>query len=95
VWIQDRVHTPLALPVLVIGAALAYIGSAGGNVRLHYIAVATLVFVFAATGSLGVSSSVREILSDQLIGLGLIVIGLGDHLLLLRAMEADGHVHAI
>jgi hypothetical protein len=54
-----------------------------------------LTFIFAALGSFHVSLSTRSILLDELFGLGLIVIGLGDHLLLRRAMEPEGHVRAL
>jgi len=94
-WLQDLTFTSISYPALVIGAGIAYVGLSGGQVRPHYLIVAMLTFVFGALGSFHVSLSTRNILLDELFGLGLIIIGVGDHLLLCRAMEPERHVRAI
>jgi hypothetical protein len=95
VWIQDGLDTSIPLPVIVIGLGLTYVGCAGGTTRTHYLVIAAVTFAFATLNAFGVPASLRQILSEELIGLGLIVVGVGDHLLLQRAMEADAHVQRI
>jgi len=95
IWIQGTLETSFSLPMIVIGGGLAYVGYAGGALRVHYMAVATVAFAFATLGVFGVPVLLREILLDELIGLSLIVIGVGDHLLLRRTLDPNGHVEAI
>ena len=81
-----------SFPAMLIGVALACMGSTGGEIRLHYDVCAMLAFSFSALGVFGVPFRSRDILLDALIGLGFVLIGVGDHLLLRRAMEPDTQV---
>jgi hypothetical protein len=94
-WTQDLLSPKLSLPAIVIGTALGYVGVAGGQLRTHYIALAALCLCFATLGSFGVPLHARDVLLDDLIGIGLIVIGVGDHLLLRRTLEPVSHVETI
>jgi hypothetical protein len=80
---------------VVIAVALGWLGVTGGQPRAHYLALAGLCLVFAALGALGISVETRDALLDNLIGVGLIVIGIGDHMLLRRTLEPVSRVEAI
>lgn len=95
VWVQDNLRSHLSLPLVVIGTLLAYLGLAGGQRRGHYLALAAGCLVFANLADFGVPVHARSVLLDDLIGVGLIVIGLGDHLLLRRTLEPVPHVDTI
>jgi hypothetical protein len=86
-WAQDQFSSAVALPAVVIGVALGYLGVAGGHLRTHYIALAAVCLGFATLGTFGVPVHARDVLLDDLVGVGLIVIGVGDHLLLRRTLE--------
>lgn len=94
-WAQDAFALVVALPAALVAVALAWLGFAGGHVRMHYLALAALCLVFASLGALGIPIDTRDALLDNLIGLGLIVIGLGDHLLLRRTLEPVSRVEAV
>ena len=93
-WMQNH-SDEFSFPAVVIGIALAYIGSRGGEIRLHYDVCAVLALAFSALGAFGVPFRSRDILLDASIGLGLIIIGVGDHLLLRRAMEPHTQVEEL
>ena len=95
VWLQDAFQPAIPLPMVVIGLSVGLLGLAGGHVRWHYLALAALCLMFASSGVLGVPIDTRDALLDNLIGLGLIVIGLGDHLLLRRTLEPVSRVEAV
>lgn len=95
VWAQDVFALVVALPAVLVAVALAWLGFAGGHVRVHYLVLAALCLVFASLGALGVPIDTRDALLDNLIGLGLIIIGLGDHLLLRRSLEPVSRVEAV
>jgi hypothetical protein len=86
VWMQNTQPWHASLPLVVIGLAIAAVGVAGGCVRWHYLAVAAATVAFATLETF-VSTDARYVLLDYLIGGGLIVIGIGDHLLLRNALE--------
>jgi hypothetical protein len=92
-WMQNH-SEDFSFPAVVIGIALAYVGSRRGEIRLHYDVCAVLALAFSALGAFGVSFRSRDILLDGLIGLGFVVIGVGDHLVLRRAMEPEIQVDA-
>ena len=92
-WMQNH-SDEFSFPAAVIGIALAYVGSRGSEIRLHYDVCAVLWLAFSALGVFGVPFRSRDILLDGLIGLGLVIIGIGDHLVLRRAMEPETHVDA-
>jgi hypothetical protein len=92
-WMQNH-SDEFILPAAVIGIALAFVGSRGGEIRLHYDACAILALAFSALGAFGVPFRTRDILLDGLIGFGLVIIGVGDHLVLRGAMEPELQVDA-
>jgi hypothetical protein len=96
VWVQTAFewHIPVSLPLLIVGLALAYVGIAGGYVRVHYLAVAAATVALATLGMF-VTLNDRDVLFDYLIGGGLIVIGIGDHLLLRNTLEPYPHARTI
>jgi hypothetical protein len=94
-WAQDSLRTHLSLPLVVIGMLLAHLGLAGGQRRSHYLALATGCLVFANLADFGVPAHARSVLLDDLIGIGLIVIGIGDHFLLRRTLQPVPHVETV
>lgn len=94
-WLQDTLPAVISLPALVIGTAIAYVGVVGHSLRTHYLALAVLCLVFATLGTFGVPLHARDVLLDDLIGIGLIVVGIGDHLLLRRTLEPVSHVETV
>jgi hypothetical protein len=84
--LQHGVQPSVSGPLAVVALGLAYVGLVGGAARLHYLAVAAATALFAGLGPLGVPLHTRDVLFDQLIGIGFIVVGLGDHLLLRRTL---------
>lgn len=95
VWLQDTFRPAIPLPMVAIGLSLGLLGVAGGYVRVHYLALSALCLVFASSGAFGVPMETRDALLDNLIGLGLIIVGLGDHLLLRRTLEPVSRVEAV
>ena len=89
------VQTVVSIPAVIVALGLGYVGMTGGVLRPHYLTMAVGVGMFALLGPLGIPLHAREILWDQLIGVGFVLIGAGDHLLLRRALVPVGHVHAL
>jgi hypothetical protein len=87
--------SPVSMPAIIVALGLAYVGLAGEERRLHYLVVALFVAIFACLGALGVPGPDREVLFDELAGVGLIVIGAGDHALLRRTLVGVSHVTAV
>ena len=86
---------PVSIPSIVIALGLAYAGTVGGTIRPHYFVVAALVALLAILRPLGVPFHTRDVLLDQLVGVALIVIGVGDHLVLRRTLVPVTHVDAV
>ena len=95
IWAQEQFSSAVSLPAVVIGTALGYLGVSGGQLRIHYLTLAAVALGFATLGTFGVSVHARDVLLDELIGIGLIVIGVGDHLLLRRTLEPVSNVKTI
>ena len=57
--------------------------------------IAVCVVLFAALGPLGIALQARAVLWDELMGIGFVVIGVGDHLLLRRTLVPVAHVNAL
>lgn len=85
----------ISVPAIIIALGLGYVGLVGGIARPHYLAIAGLVALFAMLGPFGVPLHTREVLFDQLVGAGFIVIGAGDHLLLRHTLVPVTHVDAV
>ena len=95
VSVQTILHWDISAPFVVIGAALGYVGVAGGYMRPHYLAVAAACVLFATLGTFGVTLHTRLVLLDYLIGGGLIAVGIGDHLVLRNTLEPYPHVRTV
>jgi hypothetical protein len=85
----------VSIPAVIIALGLGYVGLVGGLARPHYLAMAGLVALFATLGPLGVPLHTRDVLCDQLVGIGFIAIGVGDHLLLRDTLVPVTHVNAV
>jgi hypothetical protein len=94
-WTQDTLSPSISLPAAAVGLGLGCLAVVGGQVRTHYLALAALCVAFATLGSLGVSFHARDLLFDDLVGIGLIVAGIGDHRLLRRTLAPVSHGQAI
>jgi hypothetical protein len=93
--LQPAVQNAVSIPAVIVALGLGYVGMVGGLVRPHYVTIAVCAALLAALGPLGVSCHTRDVLWDQLIGIGFVVIGLGDHLLLRRTLVPVAHVNAL
>jgi hypothetical protein len=93
--LQPAAQPTVSIPAVIIALGLGYVGMAGGLVRPHYVTIAVCVALFAALGALGVSYHTRDVLWDQLVGIGFVVVGLGDHMLLRRTLVPVPHVNAL
>ena len=93
--LQPGVRAGVSIPLIIIALGLGYLGIVGGLLRLHYVVIAAFVALFATLGPLGVPLHARDVLCDRLIGIGFVVIGVGDHLLLRRTLVPVTHVHAV
>ena len=94
-WAQNAFTLPVSLPIATVGVALAFIGVAGGQRRMHYIAVAAICLLFANTRSFGVPLRAPEVVLQGLIGISLVVIGIGDHVWLRRTLAPVSHGQTI
>jgi hypothetical protein len=95
VSLQQTYHFPISLPATALACGIGYVGMVGGEPRAHYLALAALCCIFATLGTFGVPFTIRDVLLDQLTGVGLIVVGVGDHLLLRRTLEPVTHVESV
>jgi hypothetical protein len=95
VWVQTALDWDVSAPLVVVGVALAYVGVTGGYLRLHYVAVAVACVLLAVLGTFGVSLHTRLVLLDYLIGGGLILVGIGDHLVLRNTLEPSAYVRTV
>jgi hypothetical protein len=93
--LQRETHPALSIPAVIVALGLGYLGIVGGLLRPHYVVMAISVAAFAVLGPLGVPYHTRDVLWDQLIGVGFVVIGVGDHLLLRRTLVPVTHVNAL
>jgi hypothetical protein len=84
--VQPQVKAAVSMPAVIVALGLGYLGMVGGLLRPHYLMMAISVAAFAALGPLGVPYHARDVLWDQLMGIGFVVIGVGDHLLLRRTL---------
>jgi hypothetical protein len=92
---QQTLHPSISLPAIVVACGIGYMGLVGGESRPHYLALAVLWCVFASLPAFGVPFAVRDVLLDQLTAIGLIVIGVGDHVMLRRTLQPVSHVDAV
>ena len=94
IWLQSKQPHTLSLPLLVIAASIGYAGVLDGLPRTHYLAVSASCLALGMLCA-GTAPQTRVVLRDALTGIGLIVIGLGDHLLIRRTLQPAPHVHSL
>jgi hypothetical protein len=90
--LQEDLRSPVSIPAVIIALGLGYLSVVGGQLRPHYLTVAVSMAVFAVLGLFGVPLHARSVLLDQLTGLGFIVSGIGDHLMLRNTLVPVPHV---
>jgi hypothetical protein len=90
---QLRGGFAFSLPVLVTGIILTAIGVSRWNIRPHYVIVGVACGLYAFSRPLGVPISIEAVLFDLLVGSGLIVAGIGDHLALTRILIQSSEAH--
>lgn len=93
-WLQSRQPAAISLPLLVIAASVGYVGVLDGLTRPHYLAVSASCLSLAMLGA-GVAPHTRVVLLDAATGTGLIVVGLGDHLVIRRTLTPGPHVQSL
>jgi len=93
--LQPGSQATVSIPAVIVALGLGYVGMVGGLLRPHYLMMAVCVALFAALGTVGVPFHTRDVLWDQLTGIGFVVIGVGDHLLLRRTLVPVTHVNAV
>lgn len=87
VWVEEQLSSPLPLARIFFIGTLVYIGTAQRGMRPHYLVIATACVIVAVWRPLDLPLVEREILTDLLSGLALLVAGIGDHLVVIRALE--------
>jgi hypothetical protein len=93
--LQDTFRWPLSLPLLVVGAALGYIGVVRQGLRRHYLWIAAACVLFSNISNFGLPVRTQQVMFDLLIAGGLIAAGIGDHLVLIKTLQApDPRTHA-
>ena len=85
--VHSFVRPPVSLPLLYIGLVLAYTGIVQNGVRRHYLFIAVFCLLFANIQRFNVPYQTGKVLLNLLIGGGLIVAGVGDHLVLQRTLH--------
>ena len=85
--LHDFVRPPLSLPMLYVGIVFAYTGMVQGGIRKHYLLIAAACLVFANIQRFNVPYETGKTLLNLLVGCGLIVAGIGDHLVLRKTLR--------
>jgi hypothetical protein len=85
--LHDFLRPPVSLPMLYVGVVCAYTGVVQGGVRKHYLLIAAACVVFAFIQRFHVDHETGRTLLNLLVGSGLVVAGIGDHLLLRRTLR--------
>jgi hypothetical protein len=86
-WVEERIQSPVPLAGCLVAAALASIGAGARWLRPQYVVIAAACLIVRwlrpSDGPGG------EILADLVVGIGLLVAGIGDHVVLTRALRAS------
>ena len=80
-WFQPS-GWPISLPIVVLALALAIVGLRKYPLRRHYLWASAVCVAWALLKPLGVARDVRGALFYAAIGVAIIIIGVGDHFLL-------------
>jgi hypothetical protein len=86
VWLQGALQWRLSLPAVSVAVVLLATGLAHRPFRVHYVAAAAVLLAYSALQRFGVSPSALDALFDAVIGIVLLIVGVGDHLLLTRTL---------
>jgi hypothetical protein len=78
----------VSMPALLAAFVLAYLGVVADGLRRHYLVIAVACLVFAFAPLMRVPPAARNVALDLLIGMGLIVAGVGDHMALQRVLQS-------
>jgi len=86
-WLQVSLgwHVPLA--AIVVGGVLAAIGAREYRWRPHYIAAGAALLIYAVLPASGLAAHVLDATFDGAIGLTLLIVGIGDHILLTNTLR--------
>jgi hypothetical protein len=94
VWTEESLHLDVPLARWFLVAGLVLIGVAFRRVRAHYLVIAAAcVFVPWWLGNVDMPLSDREAWLDVMVGMALLLAGLGDHLVLIRALGPSLESH--
>lgn len=85
--LQDAFRWPISVPLIVVGALLAYIGIVQNHLRQHYLWIGLACVFFANIADFGVPARTKQVMFDLLIAGGLFVAGIGDHLVLRKVLH--------
>jgi hypothetical protein len=88
-YLQQTLAWHLSLPTVAVAVVLLGIGTAHSSFRGHYVAAAAVLLAFAALPMLNVGGRGMDAALDAAIGFALLIVGLGDHLLLMRTFYRD------
>ena len=88
--LQDALRLPFSLPLLVVGILTAYVGLNGGGLRQHYLVIAVACGLVASPLGGSLLMRTHPFTRDLLLAGGLLVAGIGDHLVLQRILRAPG-----
>jgi hypothetical protein len=86
--LQDIFRWSLSLPLIVAAAWLAFVGVAEGGLRKHYLGIAAACVLMANVAAADLSLRTQQVLFDLLLAGGLLVAGIGDHLVLRKLLRA-------
>jgi hypothetical protein len=86
-WLQGVLQWRLSLPAVAVAGVLLVTGLAHRRLRVHYVAAGAVLLAFSVLPLLGLGPSAMDATFDAVIGIGLLIAGLGDHLLLTRTLR--------
>jgi hypothetical protein len=85
-WMQEALSPSVSLPLLFAAVLLARLGLVAKRIRVHYLWIAAAVVAFAVLPRGSVSTDVRAVAGDLLVGGGLAVAAIGDDRVLRRVL---------
>ena len=93
-WWPGILEPPVSWPIAAIGGLLISIAIRSHGLRIHYAALGGLWLLLAIGPGLPLPTQFLDVALDALIALTLIVGGVGDHFVLVRAMSPDENLGA-
>lgn len=86
-WLQASLGWRLPLAAIVVGGVLASIGAREYRWRPHYVAAGAAVLIYAVLPASGLAAHALDATFDAVIGLTLLIVGVGDHILLTNTLH--------